>query len=236
MQIKDFKDKHKGVRAFLVGTGPSLKYTDMEKLIGEVNFSLNNISDYWTELYPNTRWRPKYYYNSTKSAIKYDGWRRKANLAVDNCEAAFLSVQSPVKDAENVMRFEFRAIGCKECGEPIPRFSIKPNQVVLHYRMSMWGMAQMAVYMGCNPIYFVGCDIGWKAADEVSDDHNHFKDTYAGDFTWSPYFARRENFYHHEAHRYLSGMFEKVGVEAYNATIGGELEEYPRVEFDSLFD
>src|SRR5688572_2335525 len=42
-RLKQFKDIHKGKRAFIIGNGPSLKQTDLTKLKNEITFGMNRI-------------------------------------------------------------------------------------------------------------------------------------------------------------------------------------------------
>jgi hypothetical protein len=100
--------------------------------------------------------------------------------------------------------------------------------------MSIWGVSQVALYMGIKKIYFLGCDLGWKPTDMKGREPNHMSDAYAGAFHWSKYLAARENFYQPEGHRLLNDIFKKNGVEAYNATVGGDLEIYPRVDIHEV--
>lgn len=103
---------------------------------------------------------------------------------------------------------------------------------------------QILAYLGFTSIYLVGLDATYttqsSAAHETSrdvsatadDDPNHFDPRYFG--------AGRR--YHHprmeetierftEARAFFSGR----GVQILNATVGGALEVFPRVEFRSLF-
>ena len=56
-KISDMKDSHKGERCFIIGNGPSLSADDLDKLIDEDCFGVNEIH----KIFPKTNWRPKYY-------------------------------------------------------------------------------------------------------------------------------------------------------------------------------
>ncbi len=240
LRMSDFKNLHGGKRLFVIGNGPSLKEGQLEKLEGRHTIAMNNIADYWTETMPETKWRPQYYYNSTMQAIRYRGWLDKANLAVDEAHIAFIRTHSPIKDARNVVRFNFIGPRCKNCSEPVPKFSLECDEWVANYRMSMWGVSQIANFMGFQELILLGFDLGFKPWTEeqkkTEEDPNHFSKKYAGDFQWSPYLARRENFYHYHAHIELTHAFKELGIRAYNATIGGELEVWPRIDLDEVLD
>jgi len=234
LNIRSFENLHPGKRAFLIGNGPSLKDTPLHLLNEEVTFALNNISDYWEEECPDTTWRPQYYYNATAQALRYRGWLVKANKAVDECHIAFIRRNMPIIVKENVCLLDIYVKQCGTCKAPAMGGADDLSTGLIHFRMSMWGMAQIAVHMGIKKLYFLGCDLGFTANTEESIDPNHFSDKYKGDFHWSPYLARRENYYHQEAHLEMAERFKERGIEAYNATPGGELETYPRVRLEDV--
>jgi hypothetical protein len=232
IDIRTFKDLHFNKRAFLIGNGPSLKDTPLHLLNDEVTFSLNNISDYWEYTHPDTTWRPQYYYNTTAQAIRYRSWSDKANKAVKECHIAFIRDNMPIDIRENVCILNVFVKQCETCKTPIPGWSSDLTIGLMHYRMSMWGMAQLATYLGIKKIYLLGCDLGFVSDTNDNIDPNHFSDNYKGEFHWSTYLTRRENFYHQEAHQQMAKVLKDRGIEVFNATPGGELEAYPRVSLD----
>lgn len=56
-RLAAYKDCHRGERAFIVGTGPSLTMEDLDALQGDICFASNRI----TLAYDSTEWRPTYY-------------------------------------------------------------------------------------------------------------------------------------------------------------------------------
>jgi hypothetical protein len=49
-RLTEFKDIHKGKRAFIIGNGPSLKHTDLGRLRNEYTFGMNRIYLLFEEL------------------------------------------------------------------------------------------------------------------------------------------------------------------------------------------
>lgn len=230
IDIASLKGMHQGKRAFLLGNGPSLSKTPLHLLDGEINFSMNNISD----VFQFTTWRPQYYYNTAMQIFRFREWFDKAEQAIAECHLAFVRRDSPVKRSPNVCEIEVGGYACKYCHHAIPKYSLDCDKLVTNYRMSLWGMSQIALFMGITKVYFLGCDLGFQPTDVVGVDPNHFSDDYGGSFYWSQYLARRENFYHHEGHRLLRDIFKEYGIEGYNATVGGELEIWPRVDIHEV--
>ena len=57
--FKDYKDKHKNERVFLLGNGPSLAETDLNLLKKENTIAMNRISMIYDKY---KDWRPTYYF------------------------------------------------------------------------------------------------------------------------------------------------------------------------------
>lgn len=101
---------------------------------------------------------------------------------------------------------------------------------------------QLAIFLGCNPIYLIGVDHNYKTDIKVEkdgarwmsleDDKNHFDPNYFGKgYRWhDPQTARMEL-----AYQKARSEAERLGVSIFNATHGGKLEVFPRVDFDSIF-
>jgi hypothetical protein len=104
----------------------------------------------------------------------------------------------------------------------------------------------LAVYLGFNPIYLVGCDTAYVAAERAVEagicpevvarregaDPDHFDPNYlrGGDAWRVPDVAGMVADYH-AARR----ACDAIGVTVYNATVGGRLEEFPRVSYERVF-
>jgi hypothetical protein len=121
-----------------------------------------------------------------------------------------------------------------------PRFSDNLS------RCAYWGGTvsflnlQLAAYLGCNPIILIGFDHSYQVPEKrdpgyvitsTTKDVNHIHPDYFGPgFRWhDPNVERMERSY-----REARGYAEAQGIEILNATVGGELKTFKRVEFDSL--
>lgn len=99
----------------------------------------------------------------------------------------------------------------------------------------------LAYFLGCNPIYFTGCDHDFmKITQEEYEGRavGHFyseaktpepSDRLSWD-EWQRCMATMNLQYHQ-----LSIYASRFGFEVFNATRGGFLEHFPRVEFEALF-
>jgi hypothetical protein len=102
---------------------------------------------------------------------------------------------------------------------------------------------QLAYYIGCREVYMVGVDHSYTShtdRDELekctitsrSTDRSHFHPDYFG----PGYRYHVPNVERMEAsYRKAKEFFEANGGVVCNATVGGKLEVFPRVEFTTLF-
>jgi hypothetical protein len=125
-------------------------------------------------------------------------------------------------------------------------FSTNPSDFVYVVNTVTVAMLQLAVYLGFNPIYLIGCDTSYSVTNMVqyengdSDllistdaDPNHFDSSYFGKGKkWHEPHVERMIFHYEQAKRVC---YEK-GVKIFNATIGGNLEVFPRVNYSELFE
>jgi len=227
------KNRYVGRRAFIIGNGPSLRNTDIQKLKGEITIGSNSIF----LLFEDTGFRPTFY--TVEDRL----------VAEDRA-----LIINKLTGATKIIPFDLR-IWLKPSDENIyinfirsypdfPRFSSNFE------RRAYWGGTvtffnlQLAYYLGIREVYLIGVDHSYQPPaqiDEVegniiishSDDINHFHPDYFGQgYRWhDPKVDRMEQAYM-EAKRY----FESHGGVIYNATIGGKLEVFPRVDFKKLWD
>jgi len=117
-----------------------------------------------------------------------------------------------------------------------PEFPIEKcyPKLICKFGSGFSALLQMGMIEGYSPIYLVGTDLGFKAYEEKVDP-NHFDKTYFSDNTTTEEQARGTNDILVRMHELSRDMAGPLGIEIFNATKGGELEVYPRVEYDSLF-
>jgi hypothetical protein len=85
----------------------------------------------------------------------------------------------------------------------------------------------MAAYMGFNEIYLIGADCNYS----VDENKQHFMK--------SGYYATNYATIGNEmlfAYSVAKKELDKMGVKVYNATRGGMLEKFPRVDLDEVLN
>ncbi|MEF8733003.1 MAG: 6-hydroxymethylpterin diphosphokinase MptE-like protein [Candidatus Accumulibacter meliphilus] len=226
-------------RCFILGNGPSLNKIDIERLRSEVSFGVNSIF-----LMTQTNgFRPTYYvvednlvYTENQEAIAaYEGVikilpRQYAEKLTcrDHCyvfdmDTSFYNRSKP--DRFGVPQFNITNMPQFYCGQSVTYINM-----------------QLAYYMGFSEVILVGMDFSYQKPPSHhqdgnhirshGDDPNHFhKDYFGAGKTWKdPRLGRVLRSYMRAKFE-----FESAGRKILNATPGGELELFPRVEFNSLF-
>jgi hypothetical protein len=239
VRAETWKDKYKGERCFCIGNGPSLKDTPLHLLNNEYTFGLNRIA----KIYPLTTWRPSFYVNVTVAVID-DGWAESAKEAMKNTPSFVAYANLPhLIGAEGshirVPGHVFPISVSKDSQLRPDTWSHNIADRVSKTGSSMLAVMQIAAYMGFDPIILVGCDAKWASFDYEEDiDPNHFVEDYWGKMSLdgkeipvTPEQAKRYTDDAIACHLCAKTACDKIGVKIYNATIGGDLEVYPRVDF-----
>ena len=222
--LKQWKDIHKGETCFIVGNGPSLKMEDLERIrkSGIASFGMNLIYN----IYESTNWRPTYYVFAEYNVIRqyYDEIKRlkRNNLFMKNF---YYMDDTPQLDEVNYYP------GCGErCYCEQQRFSEDISSVVYGGYSVMYDALQIAIYMGYKKIYLLGADFSYLG--DPAQKGNHFYDDKTGD---KRLVAGKPHIYITVAAMEKAKEFaDGKGVEIYNATRGGKLEVFPRIDIETL--
>jgi hypothetical protein len=237
-QLKSLHNKYSGQRCFIIGNGPSLNKCDLTKLANEQSFAVNGIF-YKTR---DMGYKPTFY-------VVEDSHVMKDNVESINeydVEHKFFPIdyKGYVSNKKNVSFFKMNTGFYQETSPNfcIPRFSTDcADQVYCGQSVTMINL-QLAYYLGFTEVYLIGMDFSYKIPDSATvigndiisneDDENHFHPDYFGKGkTWhDPHLDRALNSY-----KMINLIYEAAGRKVINATIGGKLEIFDRVDYDSLF-
>lgn len=243
IKIKKFKNIHKGKRCFIVGNGPSLRKTNLDLITNEISFAMNRIN----LIYPETTWRPNYFSCTTNNFYNPE-WRNdilvSKNLGIPffiwekliNEDPFFQKDQNTYllnsSDAETVADYP---------GEEL--WSWDPSERVTKYGTSIVVSFQIAVYMGFKEIYLLGTDLNFhqniiqKFFNKLGMrklgykfDSNHFSNLYG-----TPGYSDELNTKMIRTHELIKKMTTKANIKVLNATPGGSLEVYERINYEDIF-
>lgn len=212
-------------------------------------------------LFDRVSWRPRYY-TCVDSRVVPD---RAADIVrmheenpdtvcffpqeiVDHQSKSVTPTTELINPAHN--RVYFRQRFPTEDNLPYSAFSIEPDKFLVQpYTVTITAL-QLSLLMGFDPIYLIGCDTNYVVPQSVrqegeetplgkmyytstaNDDPNHFASDYFGaGRKWHNPQVENMIWHYKMAHEAMS----ICGRHVYNATLGGKLEVFPRVDFESLF-
>lgn len=257
--VRRFKGKHKGQRCFVMGNGPSLNKMDLNKLEGEIVFGCNSIF----LLYDRINWRPTYY-TCVDSRVLPDRASEIDKMLLDNpdIEAFFpTEVREYTGDFKKTLvrtiipsgngRNFTNELRQSHDNLPTSMFSVDANKGLVQPFTVAITMLQLAVYMGFEEIYLIGCDTSYVVPKEVEkegmtskgelglaltstedNDPNHFDPTYFGKGRkWHD--PQTDKMIEH--YGFAKTVANDLNINILNATVGGNLEVFERVIFDDIF-
>jgi hypothetical protein len=230
-----FRNRHAGQRCFILGGGPSLLKLEPAPLRKEITFGANAVFLIFDWL----GFQPTYY--AVEDWFVYEDRQADIKEQVSESQCFFpIQFSSGSFDREN--HHYFRALYEFDEHPGWPDFSKDASRLVWIGGTVTYVCLQLAYYMGCNPVYLVGMDHTYSRPDHVAvdgtswtsqgDDPNHFHPDYFGKGKrWhDPRVDRME-----KAYQRAESEFLKIGRKVFNATRGGRLEVFERVDYDTLF-
>lgn len=218
-KLKMLKNKHQGERCFIVATGPSLTMQDLEKMKNEITFSMNSICLAFDE----TDWRPTYY--GIQDMNVYSKMREYIEKLNVECKFIGDNISKHIKGLENQYTFPLNMLHHNVNNKKYrTKFSDNAYAVVYSGYSITYSLLQIAAYMGFEEIYLVGTDCNYP-----SNMKHHFKEYGHVDPNFSQAHDQMIAAYE-EAKKYT----ENNNIKIYNATRGGMLEVFERVDLDKV--
>lgn len=223
-RLAAYKDIHKGERCFIIGNGPSLNKTDVSKLRNEYTFGMNRIY----LAFPDWGFEPTYFASVNDLVIEQSAEEIRA-LKMPK----FLSWHSRphIRPTEDLMFLHTTYTG--------PKFSKDVRGRVWEGGTVTYVALQLAFYMGFEKVILIGVDHNYKNKGEPNktiisdgDDVDHFHAAYFGKgIRWQLPDLEAWDI----AYKQARATYENAGREVVDATIGGKLQVFPKVNYDSLF-
>ena len=237
--VLSLRNSQKGKSCFIVGTGPSLEVNDLKTLQehNSITFSMNGI----TKLFNETEWRPNYIVVHDKVVASFFQEQYSSDITY------FHKWGFNFENIPSVSNVFFFALKCVD----VIYFSRIMSSNSLQFSEDIFGLQpggtttysalQLANFMGFEKIFLLGVDNAWMT--EFDHSHrivknnivrNHFVDNYsevANSLDDHPNISYPLNFSYECAKKYA----EEHGIKIFNATRGGNLEVFDRVNFDDIF-
>ena len=225
LRMSQYHNIHKGERCFIIGNGPSLKQTDLTKLKDEYTFGMNRIY----LLFPELGFTTKYFVSIN-------------DLVIEQCAEEIAALPIPKFIAwhsnRHFQRFPDDMVFLYTTYTG-PRFTKDMTGRIWEGATVTTVALQLAFYMGFEKIILIGVDHNFtdkgqanKTVVSTGDDPNHFDPRYfSKGFRWQlPDLDTSEIGYN-----LARKAYQKAGREVVDATVGGKLTIFPKVDYNSLF-
>ena len=223
--IEKYHNLFQGKRCFIIGNGPSLRVEDLEKLKGEITFGTHRIY----KLFGNTSWRPSFYFAQDYKMIKesFD------SISAIPSKEKFIGMVSWNK-YPYIRGATFANMILKSFYPEPPEFSDDVSKEFYEGMTVTYMCLQFAVYMGFSEIYLLGVDHQYSIEmnpDGTMKKTEGVQDHFANDdiCTNVPQ-TYKSTLSYYAARKYA----DLHGVKIYNATRGGKLDAFEKIEFDKL--
>jgi len=235
-RLGELKDLHKGKRCFVIGNGPSLQKMDLSPLRNEYTIGTNRIY----LMFPDLGFSTTFYLciNSlvveqcaddilSLPLLKFISWRSRNFLYPLETKAP-LATKAPsdkpifLHTTYTGEKFAYDARGRIWEGATVTNVAL-----------------QLAYHLGFSKVYLIGVDHNYTTTGKPNttvisqgDDPNHFNKGYFGKgFRWQlPDLDTSEKGY-----QLVRDSYKKNGRQVFDATVGGKLAIFPKVDYDSLF-
>ena len=225
------KNKYKDQRCFIVGNGPSLKPEDLDRLKDEITFATNRIY----KIFDKTDWRPTYFAMFDETVGDSEGVSE--NVSRIDC-LKFVREQGyyTYKNIKGDVCFVHSRHGRKYLDNP--KFSDNLTKYVYTIASVTYTAIQLARWMGFDKIYLLGMDNRYAysrlrdgtivrnegVVSYFMDNEQTLPDPTTAVPTWEL----------DVAFEYADKYSREHGFRIYNATRGGFLEAFERVNLDEV--
>ena len=234
-QITALKDSHKGEKCFVLGNGPSLSAKDLDVLNEKnvITFATNRIFN----VFDTTDWRPTYYVGEDIDVI------RNVSNEINSIEIKhkFIPINLKWYEDYQIDNADYFYMTYKK-GFMKENFDLSVNAA---HEVACRGTVtstciQLAIYMGFSEIYLLGVDHSFskmvdKHGNLIENDSikDHFDSEKRTDVANTAFNIDDATQAFIDVEK-LSDKLETFRV--YNATRGGKLEVFERVDFDKLME
>jgi hypothetical protein len=222
--IKTLRNTHHGSRCFIIGNGPSLRKTDLAKLRNEYTFGLNRIYLLFPEMgFPTT-------YHVTVNKLVINQFGNEVIQQVPGKKFISYDARHWITPDKNTI-FIYSRNG--------PYFYKDISKGIWQGATVTYVAMQIAFYLGFQKVILIGVDHNFSTQGQphktvISDrnDTDHFDPNYFGKgVRWQlPDLDTSEM-----AYRLANMAFREENREIVDATIGGKLSIFPKVEYKTLF-
>ncbi len=223
-KLRQLKDTHKGERCFIIGNGPSLKNTNLQKLRTEFTIGMNRFYMAFSELG-----------FSTSCLLTVN------DLVIEQCAQDLRQLTIPTFVSWRGRKWITPSpnLHYLYTSYDLPRFSGNATGRLWEGSTVTFVAMQLAFYMGFRQVVLIGVDHFYTTTGtpnttvtSTGDDPNHFHPGYFGKgFRWQLADLKGNEIGYAMARE----AYARDGREILDATVGGKLTIFPKVDYESLF-
>ena len=231
-RLKHLRDKYEGKRCFIVGNGPSLTIEDLDKLKGEHCFAFNKIY----EVFDKTDWRPEFYMVLDNDVIKTTAThieKVRAKFKILNVMGKVVGLK---EDDSTIFFCSYGWYRIREFAYKKKHISKDISQYIsLNFTVTCAAI-ETAIYLGFKEIVLVGIDNSfsrWIDGKGVvhNKDVENYRLTSPHQFQSLCYLDAVNSCY-----RCYCDYAQKNNIKILNATKGGSLEVFERIDLDKALE
>lgn len=240
-RLGKLKDIHAGERCFIIGNGPSIRQQYLTKLKDEITFAVN-----WFVLHKQFLELNINYYCISSPKMWNDG-------------KGFLEpLYTKLNAHENTVKF------LEHTARPLcKRLDLFPGHEVYFVKLDYSKAVRdgflsldisknthegntvmialclpIAYYMGFKEVYLLGCDCDYQLgeADDWSRAYFYNASEHRSERDSNEWMLNYWQDYVFRSYEVIKAAFEADGRKIYNAGVGGKLEVFERVDFESILD
>ena len=236
LRLERLKNKYKGKRCFLIGNGPSLNGHDLDLLQDEYTFGTNMVY----KIFDQTAWRPTFHCVSDTIYASKLGMElsQKVKSPLFTTERTYRRMKTKPIDTSYVHTVQSE------------RYKVRGNiQAYCMVKATVLSLAaEMAFHMGFTEIYLLGVDCtnphakgghftdNYTTKEVAETDINRIKERMNTRSLTTDQIGTHIIGRSMEVYTLLDQYAKKNGIHIYNATRGGNLEIFPRVQLEDVLN
>lgn len=235
-KLKKFKNLYKNKRAFLLGNGPSLQLCDLEKLKNELVFGCNGIY----KLYKNIDAQlTAFFFNDVQFFERFVSGIDE--IKKFNSISKYLFTTIVNEYTKEYFENDFKLYFLYDKYKKDTRYYISEDirEGVCRWGTSVMALLQIMLFMGIDEIYLLGMDFSFHRelndkGDIVINQNIKTHPDEIDDGELGTYGLYNKKLIE-DGWLFAKEYTDSHGIKIYNATRGGKLEVFERVNFDDLF-
>lgn len=226
-QIELIKDKHAGERCFIIATGPSLTLEDVNMIKDEYTIGENSLFKWYDKM----GWIPTYYAmtdpNLTSRIINNNENINFDGFAKEKC--IFSSLNKKQVKCNKAIFVDINWLDHVYNYGKSTRFKFNPDLKygIYDYYSITQECIIYAIYMGFKEIYIIGAD------NNYFGEKQHFAECH-GETDLDYTMAKLTQDANDMGYTYVKTIAEKYGVKIFNATRGGKVKCFDRVNLEEV--